>query len=99
MKYASGEKLLLSDGFQEVWKYVDANLAMDKASFYMVRLLNFGCKSEREGRIVDSFKTVLLLVGYPLSSNVEIGVRCSLEMKAGLMGTSKNSKKRAGFHS
>ena len=30
---------------------MDANLTMDEASFYMVRLLNVACKSDREGAV------------------------------------------------
>jgi hypothetical protein len=45
------EQLLPSDDYQAIWKYVDANLTMDEASLYMVRLLNVACKSEREDAV------------------------------------------------
>jgi len=45
------EQMLPNEDYQEIWKYVDANLTMDEASFYMVRLLNVACKSERESSV------------------------------------------------
>ena len=46
--------MLPSHDYQEIWKYVDANLTMDEASFYMMILLKVACKSERE-RAVGRF--------------------------------------------
>lgn len=49
------DEMLPSDDYRQIWQYVDAQLTMDEASFYMVKLLNVANKSEREeavGRFV-----------------------------------------------
>ncbi|OED60189.1 hypothetical protein A165_05970 [Vibrio tasmaniensis ZS-17] len=49
------DQMLPSDDYRQIWQYVDAQLTMDEASFYMVKRLNVANKSEREeavGRVV-----------------------------------------------
>lgn len=45
------EQLLPSEDYRQIWRHVDAELSTDEASFYMVKLLNIACKSDREGAV------------------------------------------------
>lgn len=45
------DQMLPSDDYRQIWRYIDSQLAVDEASFYMVRLLNVAYKSEREGAV------------------------------------------------